>query len=128
MRAGERNERVTLQVATSTRDEYGAERLSWQDVRTVWAKITILNGREVQLADRPVMNVIYRVEMLAGLTVTHLDRLRWNNKYLSVESVEPLPRGFLTLRCLETAMTADSSGTVGLDFSGAHNSGYLALL
>ncbi|MCB0147157.1 MAG: head-tail adaptor protein, partial [Caldilineaceae bacterium] len=68
---------------------------------TVWAKVTERGGREPQLADRPVMLISYEVVIRAGVTVTHSDRLTWGGKVLAIDTVTPLPQGYITLRCME---------------------------
>ncbi len=75
--------------------------MTWADVATVWAKITERGGREPLLADRPVMVVAYEVIIRDGVTVTHSDRLTWGSKTLAIDTVTALPRGFVTLRCME---------------------------
>lgn len=101
--AGDLRERVTLQRATATVDGFGGETLTWTGVATVWARVIERGGREPQIADRPVMVVGYEVVIRRGVTVTHLDRLTWNGKTLQVETVTPLPVGYVTLRCLEVS-------------------------
>lgn len=102
--AGELTERITVQTATVTRGEANAEVISWADVATVWAKVVERGGREPQLADRPVMLVSYEVIIRSGVTVSHLDRLVWGTMTLSIETVTPLPRGYLTLRCFQATV------------------------
>ncbi len=99
--AGDLDEQVTLQTATVTRGTANAEVVTWADVATVWAKVTERGGREPLLADRPVMVVAYEVIIRDGVTVTHSDRLTWSGKTLAIDTVTPLPRGYITLRCME---------------------------
>jgi head-tail adaptor len=101
---GELNERVTIQTATVTRGDANAEVLSWATVATVWAKVVERGGREPQLADRPVMLVSYEVIVRSGVTVGHNDRLTWGDKTLTIDTITPLPRGYFTLRCMETTI------------------------
>lgn len=100
--ANELREQVTIQQATSTRDEYNAEILTWATVATVWARVLERSGREPVLADRPVMLISYEVTIRDGLTVTHGQRVIWRTKTLNVETATPLPAdGLIMLRCLE---------------------------
>lgn len=102
IRAGDLNERVTIQTATVTRGTANAEVVSWADVATVWAKIVERGGREPLLADRPIMVVAYEVTIRAGVTVTHSDRLVWGDKTLAIDTVTPRRAdGVIVLRCLE---------------------------
>ena len=99
--AGELSEQVTIQRAAMTRGAANAELWTWSNGETVWAKVTERGGREPQLADRPVMLISYEVVIRAGVTVTHSDRLTWGGKVLAIDTVTPLPRGYITLRCME---------------------------
>lgn len=100
--AGDLRERVTIQTATATRDAFGAELLSWTDGATVWARVVERGGREPLLADRPVMVVSYEVTLRSGVALNHLQRLRWRNKTLQIETVTPyVAEGLIVLRCLE---------------------------
>ena len=99
--AGELSEQVTIQRAAMTRGAANAELLTWSNGETVWARIVERGGREPQLADRPVMLISYEVVIRDGVTVTHSDRLTWNGKTLAIDTVTPLPRGYITLRCME---------------------------
>ena len=99
--AGELSEQVTIQRAAVTRGAANAELLTWSNGETVWARIVERGGREPQLADRPVMLISYEVVIRDGVTVTHSDRLTWNGKTLAIDTVTPLPRGYITLRCME---------------------------
>ena len=95
-------ERVTIQQATATRDEYNAEILTWSTMATVWARVLERGGREPVLADRPVMLIAYEVTIRDGVTVTHGQRVVWRSKTLNVETVTPLPAdGLIMLRCME---------------------------
>ena len=100
--AGDLNEQVTIQTATVTRGTANAEVVSWADVVTVWATVTERGGREPVLADRPVMLVSYEVIIRNGVTVTHSDRLVWNDKTLAIDTVTPRRTdGVIVLRCME---------------------------
>lgn len=101
LQAGDLRQRVTIQRATAVSDGYGGETLTWTSGATVRAQVIERGGREPQIADRPVMVVGYEVMIRSGQTVSHLDRLLWNDKTLQIETVTPLPTGYITLRCLE---------------------------
>ena len=92
---------ASVSTATVTRGEANAEIVTWSNTTSVWAKVTERGGREPLLADRPVMLVSYEVVIRDGVTVTHSDRLTWGGKVLAIDTVTPLPRGYITLRCME---------------------------
>mgnify|MGYP003383135460 CR=1 FL=1 len=99
---GDMRERVEIQSATVTRGEFNEELLAWATTATVWAKVTERGGREPIVADRPVMVVSYEVVIRNTATVTHMNRLVWRSKYLSIDTVTPMPaQGLTVLRCLE---------------------------
>lgn len=95
-------ERVEIQAATVTRDEFGGEKLAWSTTATVWAKVTERNGREIFAADQPVMLVSYEIVIRADIAINHLNRIVWRSKILNVQSITPLTaEGLIILRCLE---------------------------
>lgn len=46
MEAGKLRKRVTLQIATESKDSVGAVKQTWNNLRTIWASIEPLSGRE----------------------------------------------------------------------------------
>lgn len=110
MRAGELRERVTVQAATVSRDDFGAEVITWADVATVWAKVLVKSGREPVLADRPVMLVGYEVTIRLGVAVSQKHRLMWRGKVLDIDAVNLLPgAGLVTLLCSEADVLGGGS-------------------
>lgn len=105
VQSGRLDERVTVLVATATRDAFGAELLTWAADRSLWAQVRERGGREPLLADRPVMVVAYEVIVrysAYAAAITHLHRLTWAGKTLQVETVTPeRAAGRVVLRCLE---------------------------
>lgn len=104
MRIGELAERVEVQGASVSRDQFNAEKLAWATLATVWAKVQERGGREPVLADRPTMVVSFEVTMRAPpvVLITHKMRLLWRGKVLAIDTVTPLGRdGALRLRCVE---------------------------
>lgn len=105
MQAGKLRERVEIQTATTTRDDFNAEVMSWVKIKSVWAQVVERGGREPVLADRPVMLTSYEVTIRSEVTVTHANRLIWRSKTLAIDTVTPLPAdGMIVLRCLEAAL------------------------
>lgn len=95
-------ERVEIQAATVTRDEFGGEKLTWTTITTVWAKVTERGGRELVAADQPVMLISYEITIRAGATINHLNRILWRGKTLNIQSITPvIAEGLIILRCLE---------------------------
>lgn len=46
MNPGELDKRITLQRKITTTNENGFEVETWEDIKTVWAKVSNLHGRE----------------------------------------------------------------------------------
>lgn len=46
MRAGQLNQRVTLQQKTAGKDDWGQSTEAWTGVATIWANVRFLNGAE----------------------------------------------------------------------------------
>ncbi|MEO0809897.1 MAG: phage head closure protein [Pseudomonadota bacterium] len=55
--------RVTIEQPIRTDDEGGAATLTWQQVATVWAEITGLDGREILRAETLVGRATHRIVM-----------------------------------------------------------------
>ena len=105
MQIGKMRERVEIQTATVTKGtDYNEEVLTWATTQTVWAQVKEKGGREPLLADRPVMLVSYEVTIRTPATApTHKNRLVWRTKYLTIDTVTPIPQDGLTvMRCLES--------------------------
>lgn len=63
MRAGLLRTRLTLQKPVRTADGQGGFTLDWQDVDTVWARVTPLSGREQMLAEQLSTGLTHQVSM-----------------------------------------------------------------
>lgn len=103
MRAGTLRQRVTIQTPSTTRNDRGAEVISWADVATVWAEVRTPDGRERTANEQVVAMATHVVTMRyrAGLTPTQ--RLRWGTRVLSLLAT-PDPdnrRRMLVCQCQE---------------------------
>ena len=63
MRAGELRHRIDIKVPTTTRDSVGTEVVSWTTLRTVWAAIWPLRGKEYLTAEQVQSAVTHRIRM-----------------------------------------------------------------
>ena len=86
MRAGWLRHRVTIQEKVVTRDAYGEEDFTWANVRTVWASVEPMRGREFLQAQTEQVVYDTIVRMRYGIDVTPENRLMWNNQYYDVRS------------------------------------------
>lgn len=95
MNAGKYNQLVTIQTPTEVTDSLGGKTVTWADVRTVFAAIRPLSGREQQAAAQLQPVASYRIEMRSQ-AVTTKERLRWDSAggaIMNIRSVAPAGRG-----------------------------------
>ena len=87
MRAGQLRQRVSIQVATETRDTHGGfVPQSWTTVETVRASVEPLTGREFIQAQAQDSTITHKVRMrFAG--VTSKNRLLFDGRALNVIAV-----------------------------------------
>lgn len=87
MRAGRLRHRVTIQEKSVTRDDYGAETITWTDVATVWASVEPLRGDEFLAMDRRGADVTTRIVMRYYDGVAPEMRVSWGSHTYDVRSV-----------------------------------------
>jgi SPP1 family predicted phage head-tail adaptor len=103
IRAGDLDQRITLQQITETRDSFGGVTETWTDVATVWAGISMLSGRESFAAQHVYAEATHRVIVRYRTGVDAKMRVKWGSKYLNIISVDETVRrkGMLVLVCEE---------------------------
>ena len=103
MRAGWLRKRVTIQEKRADRDPFGAERIIWVNVATVWAGVEPLRGREYLEAKQMQADVSTRIRMRYRSGVTPEMRVLYDGRTYEIESViDVLERGReLNLMCRE---------------------------
>ena len=87
MRAGQLNQRVTLERFTETEDAYGATVTDWATVGTFWAAVLPLTGREVIAADAVTAISDVRIIMRYRPGITPADRLTHKGKQMNITTV-----------------------------------------
>lgn len=87
MRAGQLNQRVTLERFTETEDAYGATVTDWATVGTFWAAVLPLTGKEIIAGDAVAAITDVRVIMRYQPGVTAADRLGHRGKVLEIKTV-----------------------------------------
>ena len=87
MRAGQLNQRVTLERFTETEDAYGATVTDWATVGTFWAAVLPLTGREVIAADAVTAIGDVRIIMRYRPGITPADRLTHKGKQMNITAV-----------------------------------------
>lgn len=103
MQAGRLDQKITIQHKVTTRDEYGAEVETWVDLKTVYASVQPMAGRDYllgkTLADEIELSI--RVRYTEGI----LPRMRviHGSKFYDIISVQHMgfARRELVLMCVE---------------------------
>lgn len=87
MRAGKLRNRIEIQEAIETTDEYGQVQQTWQTVATRWGSVEPLSGREAAYSKQVHQDATHKVTLryYAGLTGKH--RLLHDGRILEIISV-----------------------------------------
>ncbi len=86
IRAGKLRHRVTIQQKSVTRNTFGEEVVTWQDVATVWAAIEPLRGREFFESQQ------INAEVTTQITIRYRDgiapemRIIYNSKIYDIQA------------------------------------------
>ena len=92
MKAGKMRKRVTVQLLTKSKDEYGQVQDVWTDETEVWGELDPLVGREALAAQQVKASLSHRVRLRKppDITITPRDRLvikAENNRTFNIQSV-----------------------------------------
>ena len=87
MKAGQLDQRVTVERYTSTEDELGQPIESWAPLFTCWAAVEPLTGREYLAAQAAVSEVTARIRMRFRPWMTNTDRVIHNGTTYGIESL-----------------------------------------
>jgi SPP1 family predicted phage head-tail adaptor len=87
IRSGELRERVTIQVATESRNLLGETTLAWSYFAERWASVEGVSAREVLLRGQQDTTITHRVRMryVSGLSQTM--RIVWRGRVLEIDSL-----------------------------------------
>ena len=85
--AGELNHRIDIQSVTDTPDEQGANVQTWATVKTRWAKVEPLSGRELYNAQQVKSDVTHKIciRYYEGLTANM--RFKWGDRIFNISSL-----------------------------------------
>ena len=87
MKAGQLDQRVTVERFTSTEDELGQPIESWAPLFTCWAAVEPLTGREYIAASAAVSEVTARIRMRFRPWMTAEDRVIHDGTVYQIQSV-----------------------------------------
>ena len=93
MKAGDLDQRVTVERYTSTQDELGQPIESWAPLFTCWAAVEPLTGREYLAAQAAVSEVTARIRMRFRPWMTAQDRVIHNGTTYGIESLVDVRSG-----------------------------------
>lgn len=103
MNPGELRHRIKLQSLETIVNENGFEEESWVDLRTVWASIKNLHGREyfeaaaVQKENTVKFTIRYIKDLDTSMkilfkgkhyNIIQIDNIRYENKYIEIKALE----------------------------------------
>ena len=87
MKAGQLDQRVTVERYTSTEDELGQPIEAWAPLFTCWAAVEPLTGREYLAAQAAVSEVTAKIRMRFRPWMTNTDRVIHNGTTYGIQSV-----------------------------------------
>lgn len=108
MKPGDLNKRITLQKPATTTNERGFEIENWEDLKTVWAAVSNLHGREYFAAAtvQAENTVKFIIRYLEGLDTTmrilfqgrqyniiSIDNIKYQNHYMEIKAMEVVTSG-----------------------------------
>lgn len=93
MKAGQLDQRVTVERFTSTEDELGQPIETWAPLFTCWAAVEPLTGREYLAAAALVSEVTARIRMRFRPWMTAQDRVVHNGTTYGIESMVDVRSG-----------------------------------
>jgi SPP1 family predicted phage head-tail adaptor len=86
--SGKLNKRVTIQKPSTLKDGYGQPIIdAWEDVKTVWANVSPIVGREYFAAETVNSEVSHKVRMRYRPNVKAEMRIKYGNRILSILTV-----------------------------------------
>ncbi len=108
MEIGDLRHRITLQKKATSINENGFEVETWEDERTVWAKVTNLHGGEyfTAAAVQTENTVKFTIRYLEGVDttmrilfkgkqydITAIDNIKYQNRYMEIKALEVVGSG-----------------------------------
>ena len=108
MKPGELNKRITLQKPITTTNERGFEIETWENLKTVWAAVSNLHGREyfAAAAVQAESTVKFTIRYLEDLdttmrilfqgrqyNITSIDNIKYQNRYMEIKAMEVVGSG-----------------------------------
>lgn len=99
LRAGDLDQRVTIQAPATGQNDYGEPLLTWTDVATVWASINDLTGREFIAAGAAQSAVTTKIGIRYLAGVVPAMRVLYGSDVYNISAVLGQDRVSLLLMC-----------------------------
>lgn len=87
MKAGELRHRIELQAPTATRDDFGAEIITYATTATVWAKVETTAGDETIDMNRAGASLTHTITLRDRSDVLPTWRVLWGSRVFEIGSV-----------------------------------------
>ena len=87
MKAGQLDQRVTVERYTSTEDELGQPIEAWAPLFTCWAAVEPLNGREFFAASTTLSETTTRIRVRYRPDLTVIDRINHNGTLYDITAI-----------------------------------------
>ena len=84
---GKLRERVTVEIASVTTNNFGEAILTWGTSSSVWASVEGVTAREALAAGQAEVSVTHRVRMRYLPGLTQQMRFAWRNRTLDIVSL-----------------------------------------
>jgi SPP1 family predicted phage head-tail adaptor len=85
--AGMLDKRITIQYQSKMQDSYGSEVITWTDLKTVWANVKPLSGREYNTAKQLYSESTTKITIRYRTGLDTSMRFFYNNKYYYILNV-----------------------------------------
>jgi SPP1 family predicted phage head-tail adaptor len=89
IKAGEFDQRITLQSKSVTRNAIGEEVVTWGDVATIWAKVMPLRGNAFYAANQQQHSIDARLLIRDRAGITTDMRLQWAGRPYDIVNAIP---------------------------------------
>ena len=100
LRAGTLRRQITLQRRTSTNDTFGQQSTAWTTLRTSYAEIEPLTGRELETAQAINAEVTHRITLRYRSDITTALRITYQGRIFNVLSVLDIDTAHTALQLL----------------------------
>jgi SPP1 family predicted phage head-tail adaptor len=90
MRAGDLRHRITIQSVADTQNSYGEGIPSYTDLITVWAQISPLSGKELDLTNSKTLTAIasHKIIIRYNPNINITNRIKWGTDQLGFDNLD----------------------------------------